>query len=66
MPETEQRERAPMSAEVLLRRFFRDIQQSELMTEIKRRRYFEKKPSRNFRRRTAVSKEARRRLKRGY
>jgi ribosomal protein S21 len=63
---TDRPERTGMSAEVLLRRFFRDIQQSELMTEIKRRRYFEKKPSRNFRRRAAVGKEARRRLKRGY
>jgi len=54
------------SVEVVLRRFFRDIQQSELMTEIKRRRYFEKQPSRNARRSAAHGKEIRRRAKRGY
>ncbi len=64
MSELERRE-AP-SVEVQLRRFFRDIQQSDLMTEIKRRRYFEKKPSRNARRSAAHGKEIRRREKRGY
>jgi ribosomal protein S21 len=60
-----EREGAP-SVEVVLRRFFRDVQQSDLMTEIKRRRYFEKSPSRNARRAAAHGKETRRRAKRGY
>lgn len=50
----------------MLRRFFRDVQQSDIMTEIKRRRNFEKKPSRNKRRTTATEKSARRRVKQGY
>lgn len=65
MSETDRRERG-MSPEVQLRRFFRDIQQSDIMTEIKRRRYFEKKPSRNARHSAAVVKEQRRRTLRGY
>jgi ribosomal protein S21 len=52
--------------EVVLRRFFRDVQQSDIMTEIKRRRFFEKAPTRNARRRAAQGKMSRRRLKRGY
>jgi len=52
--------------EVQLRRFFRDVQQSDIMTEIKRRRNFEKKPSRNKRRRTATEKAVRRRVKQGF
>ena len=39
-------EKRSMPVEVVLRRFFRDVQQSEIMTEIKRRRFFEKKPTR--------------------
>jgi ribosomal protein S21 len=54
------------SVEVVLRRFFRDVQQSEIMTEIKKRRYFERKLSRNARRAAAQGKESRRRVKRGY
>lgn len=65
MPEQASRERS-IPSEVVLRRFFREVQQSELMTEIKRRRYFEKKPSRNQRRVTAVVKAARRKVRRGY
>jgi len=56
----------PVSVEVLLRRFFRDVQQSDIMTEIKRRRNFERKPSRNKRRSTATAKAARRKIKQGY
>lgn len=65
MPNTDYKERSA-SPEVQLRRFFREVQQSELLTEIKRRRYFEKKPSRNARRTAAHGKEQRRREKRGY
>jgi ribosomal protein S21 len=60
-----ERENTP-SIEVMLRRFFRDVQQSDLLSEIKRRRYFEKSPSRNARRAAAQGKEMRRRAKRGY
>lgn len=59
----EPREGAPV--EVVLRRFFRDVQQSEIMTEIKRRRQFEKAPTRNARRRAAQGRMSRR-VKRGY
>ncbi|MEX0594657.1 MAG: 30S ribosomal protein S21 [Patescibacteria group bacterium] len=65
MSESDRRERSS-SPEVQLRRFFREVQQSDLMTEIKRRRYFEKKPSRNARRSSAHGKEIRRQEKRGY
>ena len=65
MPETAEREKS-VPSEVVLRRFFREVQQSELMTEIKRRRYFEKKTSRNQRRASAVVKAARRKVRRGY
>jgi ribosomal protein S21 len=65
MSETDRRDRQS-SPEVQLRRFFREVQQSDLMTEIKRRRYFEKKPSRNARRSAAHGKEIRRRNLRGY
>jgi len=62
----QQRELKAVSSEVVLRRFFRDIQQSQLMTEIKARRYFEKSPSRNQRRVNAQARAVRRREKRGY
>jgi ribosomal protein S21 len=65
MSEFRQEERS-VPVEVMLRRFFRDVQQSDIMTEIKRRRNFEKKPSRNKRRTTATEKSARRRVKQGY
>ena len=55
-----------LSVEVMLRRFFRDVQQSEVMTEIKRRRFFEKKPSRMKRRVVAQVRAVRRKVKRGY
>lgn len=60
----ETREAAPV--EVVLRRFFRDVQQSDIMTEIKDRREFKKGLSRNSRRKAAQGKDARRKLKRGY
>ncbi|MEK7548794.1 MAG: 30S ribosomal protein S21 [Patescibacteria group bacterium] len=63
---SDEREQKSMPAEVALRRFFREVQQSEIMTEIKRRRYFERKPSRNARRISAVTRAARRKVKRGY
>lgn len=52
--------------EVLLRRFFRDVQQSGILTDIKKRRYFEKSVSRDKMREMARRKSARRKVKRGY
>lgn len=60
------KERDSAPVEVVLRRFFRDVQQSDIMTEIKARREFIKGPSRNARRKAAQGKAARRRVKRGY
>lgn len=54
------------SFESLLRRFFRDVQQSGVLTEVKRRREFSKPISRKERRRIAVRKAERKRVKRGY
>lgn len=62
--ETREREGAPV--EVVLRRFFRDVQQSDIMTEIKERREFTKGLSRNARRKAAQGKASRRKAKRGY
>jgi len=66
MAETYQREREGAPVEVVLRRFFRDVQQSDIMTEIKARKEFKKGPSRNARRKAAQGKETRRKAKRGY
>lgn len=52
--------------EVMLRRFFRDIQQSGLLTEIKKRRFREKSVSREKIRESARRKMIRKRIKRGY
>lgn len=59
-------EKRAMPVEVVLRRFFRDVQQSEIMTEIKRRRYFEKKPTRFKRRQSAQARATRRRAFRTF
>jgi len=57
---TVEKKDTPPSVEVVLRRFFREMQQSDLMTEIKRRRFFEKKISRNARRAAARERLKRR------
>ena len=54
------------SFDVMLRRFFRDVQQSGVLTEIKKRRYQEKKLSRTRLREIARRKAARKKIKRGY
>lgn len=54
------------SFDVMLRRFFRDVQQSGILTEIKKRRYQEKKLSRTRMREIARRKSARKKVKRGY
>lgn len=52
--------------DVLLRRFFRDVQQSGILTEIKKRRFHSKDISRDKRRISARRKAIVRRMKRGY
>ena len=52
--------------EVTLRRFFRDVQQSGILTEIKKRRFRDKDVSRTKRRVSARRKAEVRRIKRGY
>jgi len=54
------------SFDVMLRRFFRDVQQSGVLTEIKKRRYKEKKLSRDRVREIARRKSIRKKAKRGY
>ena len=60
----EGRENEPF--EVMLRRFFRDVQQSGVLTEIKKRRFREKDLSRKILRESARRKAVRRKIKRGY
>ncbi len=52
--------------EVLMRRFMREIQQTRLLAEAKKKRYREKDLSRTKKRGIAIRKAARRRVKRGY
>lgn len=52
--------------EVILRRFNREVIQSGLMTEVKKRRFREKDLSRVIRRHIALVKAQRRKIKRGY
>ena len=52
--------------DVTLRRFFRDVQQSGLLTEIKKRKFRSKDISREKRRVSARHKAVIRRMKRGY
>lgn len=54
------------SFEVMSRRFFREIQQSRLLSEVKKRRFRSKDPSRRLLREAARRKTAIRTLKRGY
>lgn len=63
---TETRRRDRESFEVLLRRFFRDVQQSGVLTEAKKRRFFEKDISRKIKRASAQRKADRKRSLRGY
>lgn len=52
--------------DVMLRRFFREVQQSGILTEIKKRRFHSKDVSRDKRRLSARRKAAVRKMKRGY
>jgi ribosomal protein S21 len=58
--------RRSQSFDVMLRRFFRDVQQSGILTDIKKRRYREKKITRTRQREIARRKSARRKVKRGF
>ncbi len=60
------RPRQKESFEVTLRRFFRDVQQSGILTEAKKRRFFEKDTSRKLKRVIAQRKAVRKRVSRGY
>lgn len=59
-------ERSGEPFEVMLRRFFRDVQQSGVLTEIKKRRFHDKDLSRERIREAARRKAYRRKIKRGY
>ncbi len=65
---TGDRDRGPRKEgfEVMLRRFFRDVQQSGILSEVKKRRFRENGLSRTKLRQIATRKAARRRVKRGY
>jgi len=62
----QQRRSRPEGFEVILRRYFREIQSSGILTEAKKKRFFEKDISRTKRRDSAIRKTARRKIKRGY
>ncbi len=64
MLEPKRRERE--SFDVMLRKFFRDVQQSGILTDAKRLRFRDKEPSRRLRRVIAQRKADRKRLVRGY
>ena len=52
--------------DVILRRFFRDVQQSGILTEVKKRRFRTKDVSRSKKRIAAKRKAEVRKIKRGY
>ena len=62
----EERRSTGESFEVILRKFSREVQQSGLLSEIKKRRYRKKDMSRTKVRQAAIRKAARKRVKRGY
>lgn len=63
---TEVRKKEHERFEVLLRRFNRDIQQSGLLSMVKKKRYHTEVLSRTQRRMSAIRKAARKSAKRGY
>jgi ribosomal protein S21 len=52
--------------DVTIRRFFREVQLSGILTEAKKRKYREKEPSRSKRRESARRKAKRNEFKRGW
>jgi len=65
-PRSRNKDRENEPFEVMLRRFFRDVQQSGILTEIKKRRFRDKDVSRKILRQAARRKAARKKIKRGY
>ncbi len=63
---TEVRKKEHERFDVLLRRFNRDVQQSGLLSIVKKKRYFSEDPSRTQRRMSAIRKAERKAVKRGY
>jgi len=60
----EEKRKPPL--EVQLRRFFREVQQSRLLSEIKQNRYHSKDVSRTIKRASARRKATIKKLRRGY
>ena len=52
--------------EVLLRRFFREVQQSRILSEAKKRRFYSKDITRKEKREIARHKSMIKKIKRGY
>ncbi len=63
---TEVRKKEHERFDVLLRRFNRDVQQSGLLSIVKKNRYHLEEPSRTKRRMSAIRKSIRKAAKRGY
>lgn len=53
-------------ADVMMRRFNREVQLSGVLTVVKKRRYFEREPNRLKRRRSAIRSSLIRQSRRGY
>lgn len=60
------RSRGSQPVEVILRRFFREVQQNRILSEAKKRRYREKDLNRTQKRVIARRKSYVKKLKRGY
>ena len=65
-PNQNYQEKRGENFDVILRRFFRDVQQSGILTEVKKRRFFRKEFSRTKKREVARRKAEIKQLKRGY
>ncbi|MBI2263363.1 30S ribosomal protein S21 [Candidatus Berkelbacteria bacterium] len=59
-------ERRNVPFEVIFRRFIREVQLSGILTNAKKKRFKEKEPNRRLRRESALRREARQKIKRGY
>ncbi len=60
----ERKKKAELS--ILLRKFYRDVQQNRILSEAKRRQFVEKKVSRSKRRAAAIRKNSIKKILRGY
>lgn len=61
-----QRNRSNPSSDVIVRRFFREVQQNRVLSEAKKRRFRERELTRTEKRSIARRKAYVRKLKRGY